>query len=325
MPLQYGEDYLEAMDAYACTMRSTPVPELHDCISRRARFESLFTGLLARVPDVLDVEVSVHQVTSLDGTVIDVTRFFQRESKSALPGPAIVHYHGSGMMFGSVAMVKPVLKDQVSQTGVQIFSVDYRLAPENKHPAPVEDSYAGLTWLSANADKFHVDPNRIAVMGESGGGGLAAGVALLARDRLLSPPLAKQILICPMLDDRNNRPIPCLVPLEDLATWRWHDNVTAWTALLGDSAGKKEVDVSPYAAPARVQVVQGLPPTYIDVGQLDIFCEESIEYMRRISAAGISTEFHLYPGVPHSFEAFAFDIHASKIAWANRSKAMTNF
>jgi len=184
-------------------------------------------------------------------------------------------------------------------SGVPMLVVDYRVAPEHPHPTPVEDCYAALRWLTENASALGVDPTRIAVMGDSAGGGLAAGVSLLARDRG-GPPIAQQLLIYPMLDDRTRTPDPQLVPF---LTWTYDDNVTGWAALLGDSAG---IDaVSPYAAPARATDVSGLPDTYIDVGELDIFRDEDIAYARRLSDAGVPTELHLHPGCPHAFEALA--------------------
>ena len=164
-----------------------------------------------------------------------------------------------------------------SAAGVPMLAVDYRLAPEHPHPTPVEDCFAGLEWLHANAAELGVDPARIAVMGDSAGGGLAAGVALLARDR--GVPLAKQILVFPMLDDRTTVPDPELV---DFAGWTYEQNEMGWRALLGDAIGG--ADVSPYAAPARAADLAGLAPAYLDVGELDIFRDEDVEYCRRLGA-----------------------------------------
>ena len=202
-------------------------------------------------------------------------------------------------------------------------SVEYRLAPEHPGTTLVDDCYAGLVWLSQNAQKFNIDPTRIAVMGESAGGGIAAGVALMARDKNLQPPLAKQILIYPMLDDRNLIPNEALEALP--LVWTNADNITGWTALLGDKAGKPDADVSPYCAPSRVKSVVGLPPTYIDVGGLDLFRDEDLLYAQRLAAENINTEFHLYPGLPHGFELFATSIDASKRANENRQKAILGF
>ena len=155
--------------------------------------------------------------------------------------------------------------------------VDYRVAPEHPHPTPVEDCYAALVWLADRAPTLGVDARRLAVIDDSAGGGLAAGICLMARGRG-GPAVAQQLLIYPMLDDRAVTPGPQLLPF---LTWTYEDNLTGWGALLGDSAGGD--DVSPYAAPARASDLTGLPDTYIDVGDLDIFRDEDITFARRLS------------------------------------------
>jgi acetyl esterase/lipase len=214
------------------------------------------------------------------------------------------------MIVGNFGLFDAPLSRYVSASGVPMLSVDYRVAPEHPHPVPVEDSYAGLRWLSDHADELGVDPARIAVMGDSAGGGLAAAVALLARDRS-GPVVARQILLYPMLDDRNTTPDPEIVPF---AGWSYDDNATGWGALLGNAVGGPEV--SAYAAPARATDLSGLPAAYIEVGQLDIFRDEDLEYARRLSLAGVPVEFHLYPGVPHEFDAIAFDSDVAQRARA---------
>lgn len=208
---------------------------------------------------------------------------------------------------------------------LQIFlltcpSRDYRLAPEAPHPTPVEDCYAALLWLTSNAKELGIDNSRIAVMGVSAGGGLAAGVTLIARDRGLQPPLAKQILVYPMLDDRNTEPVK---DLEPFLTWSYDDNWTGWNALLGDQFGSS--DVSPYAAPSRVEDYQGLPEAYIDVGTLDIFAVENERYAEGLKKAGGKVEWHLYPGVPHAFEFHGRQAKITKTAQSYRHAAMQSF
>ncbi|ABW10008.1 Alpha/beta hydrolase fold-3 domain protein [Parafrankia sp. EAN1pec] len=183
----------------------------------------------------------------------------------------------------------PWVARYVSATGVPMLSVEYRLAPEHSHPTPAEDCYAALRWLADHAVELGVDPARIAVMGDSGGGGLAAAVALLARDRG-GPVLARQILIYPMLDDRNTTPDPA---------------------------------IPPYAAPARADDLTGLPPAYVEVGELDIFRDESIEYARRLAAAGVSTELHVHPGAPHGFDALGPETDVGRRATADRVRVLT--
>ncbi len=150
------------------------------------------------------------------------------------------------MIVGSVPIFDGPVARYVARSGVAMLSIQYRLAPEHPHPTPVEDAYAGLVWLAEHAEQLGVDPDRLAVMGDSAGGGLAAGLAILARDRS-GPRLAHQLLIYPMLDDRNTTPDPQIVPF---AVWSYDDNITGWDALLG--AGHEHRDVDPSAAPARI-------------------------------------------------------------------------
>lgn len=157
-------------------------------------------------------------------------------------------------------------------------------------------------------------------MGESAGGGIAAGVALMARDKKLSPPLAKQILVYPMLDYKNTKPVPSLAKYY---IWTEESNLTGWTALLGDriEAG----DVSHYASPTYAKDLSGLPSTYVDCGTLDLFRDEDTDYVRRLAAANVDVEYHLYPGVPHAFEMLAPSITLTQQSNANRMRALKSF
>ena len=226
------------------------------------------------------------------------------------------------MVSCSVEIFGPALARHAKASGVTFFGVDYRLAPENPAPCGVEDGFAALKYVSEHAAELNVDPKRIAVMGDSGGGCIAAGTALLARDRGLSPALAKQILIYPMLDDRTH-----LDEGEDLhkfLTWQLHENVLSWKALLGEKAGKPEAEVSAYAAPARAESLRGLPPTYIDIGTLDLFRDENVEYVARMVKENVEVEFHLWPGLPHGFEGAAGTAIVKRVL-ASREKAMQSF
>jgi acetyl esterase/lipase len=220
------------------------------------------------------------------------------------------------MISGSVAIYDGPVSRYVSNSGVSMLAVDYRLAREHPHPTPVEDCYTGLCWLAEHADELSIDPARIGVMGDSAGGGLAAAVALLARDRR-GPDLAAQILIYPMLDDRNTTPDPEIAPF---AVWSYADNITAWGALLGDAIGGP--DVPAYAAPARATDLSDLPACYIEVGQLDIFRDEDLAYAQRLSRAGVSVEFHLRPDVPHEFETYAYTSDVARRSGADRLRSL---
>jgi acetyl esterase/lipase len=231
------------------------------------------------------------------------------------PGPAVVYAHGGGMLGGSVGFYDQVVSWYAAQSGVPFLSVGLRLAPEATSPTSMtEDVFSGLTWLAGHATELGADPSRIAVMGDSGGGP-AAGAAILARGR--GVPVAKQILIYPMLDDRNTTPGP--LPAE-LLTWSYDSNYTGWVTLLGDALGQD--DVPPVASPARLTSFDGLPSAYIEVGDLDIFRDESIAYALGLASAGVPIELHVHPGAPHGFERFVPDAGVARRAMADRVRAV---
>jgi len=212
--------------------------------------------------------------------------------------PCIFHIHGGGFVAGSVAAREPIHRRLALAAECMIVSVDYRLAPETRFPGAIEDCYAALTWAMANAAALGVDAQRIGVMGESAGGGLAAALALLARDRR-EHSLSFQHLIYPMLDDRTCvSPEPH--PYAGEFVWTLRNNIFGWSSLLGASPGGAEV--SPYAAPARATDLTGLPSSFISTGALDLFVEENIEYARRLLRGGVSVELHVYPGAYHGFD-----------------------
>jgi acetyl esterase/lipase len=202
------------------------------------------------------------------------------------------------------------------ELGIVVASVEYRLAPEHPYPAPLEDCYAGLTWFAAAAPEFGADASNLAIGGASAGGCLAAGLALLARDRG-EVPITFQFLVYPMLDDRNTTPDPELVPF---AAWTYDSNRIGWTALLGAATGGD--DVPSYAAPAREQDLARVAPAYVEVGELDIFRDEDIDYARRLGAAGVSVELHVHPGAPHGFDRIAPESALVRRAMADRLRVL---
>ena len=211
---------------------------------------------------------------------------------------AILHVHGGGYVIGRPELSLAFLRATVAAQGCVIVSVDYRLAPEATWEAATADCYAGLVWLANNAGSLGVDDSRIGVMGESAGGGLAAAIALMARDRK-GPMLAFQNLLYPMLDDRTVTRT-AQNPVTGEFIWTRTHNHHGWTAYLGHAPGAETV--SPYAAPARVTDVAGLPPTWIGVGGLDLFLDEDTDYAMRLNAAGVAVDFVLYPGAYHAFD-----------------------
>jgi acetyl esterase/lipase len=290
-------------------------PGVGDVATRRERAVPFFAMLAASREPVDGVEVNHHTLTTADGAELPLAWYVP--SSSEPPGSAVLYLHGGGMIYSlaeTAPMYDAAVRGYVAASGVPMLTVDYRVAPEHSDPIPVEDCYAALCWLAENAAELGADPARLAVAGDSAGGGLAAGVSLLARDRG-GPALALQLLIYPMLDDRTTTPDPELPP--EFLTWTYEDNVTGWGALRGDRA-----DLSVYAAPARAEDLTGLPPTYLDTGDLDIFRAEDIAYARRLSAAGVPTELHVHPGCPHAFEGLAPDADVSRRVIADRVRRL---
>lgn len=289
-------------------------PAVGDVDNRRAALNAMLEYVNNTAQRVAgDVDTTDHEVTTGDGAAIRARWYSSPTSDSRA---AVLYLHGGGMIVGSVPIFDGPVSRYVASTGVPMLSVDYRLAPEHPHPTPVEDAYTGLLWLAAHADELGVDADRIAVMGDSAGGGIAAAVAILSRDRV-GPAVVRQILLYPMLDDRTATPDPYIAPF---AGWSYDDNVTGWTALLGDRAGGPDVEAS--AAPARLTDAAGLPRAYIEVGQLDVFRDEDIRYALTLSQAGVPVELHVHPGVPHEYDAIAFDADVSHRALADRHRVL---
>jgi len=215
-------------------------------------------------------------------------------------GPGIYHTHGGGMIAGDRHIGLAMFADWIERYDAVVVSVEYRLAPDFPDPYPVEDCFAGLLWTAENAAALGIDLDRLMIAGGSAGGGLAAGVALMARDRG-APKLLAQMLICPMLDDRDAT--VSTQQIDGVGTWDRGYNRVGWTALLGDRVGT--ADVSIYAAPARATDLSGLPPAYIDCGSAEVFRDEDVAYASAIWAAGGHAELHVWAGGFHGFEVVA--------------------
>jgi acetyl esterase/lipase len=318
MALGIDAQVLEEMAPLLASLGEIAPAPVGDVESRRINGHRMFDAVAAARTPAAGVEVTHYPLTAADGATLDLAWYHRSEAYES-PGSAALYLHGGGMIFGLEhigRMYDIAVRDYVAASGVPILVVDYRVAPEHPHPTPVEDCFAALRWLAGNAANLGVDPARIAVMGDSAGGGLAAGVCLLARDKG-GPAVAQQLLIYPMLDDRTTTPDPALAPF---LTWTYEDNATGWGALLGAAAGTDAV--SPYAAPARAEDLRGLPDTYMDIGDLDIFRGEDIAYARRLADAGVPTELHLYPGCPHAFEALASRAPVSQRAISDRVRRL---
>ncbi len=213
---------------------------------------------------------------------------------------ALLWIHGGGYFAGAPEADAPLCRQFVLEAGVEVIAVDYRLAPKHPYPAGLEDCYAALRWMEEEAANLCIDPGRIAVAGVSAGGGLTAALTLLARDRG-GPKIAFQMPLYPMLDDTGGTPSAHEITRENFPhVWNRSHNQTAWRWYLGERCGGDTVPV--YAAPYRAQSLAGLPPAYTCIGSLDLFRDETIDYVARLSRADVPVEFHLYPGCYHAFE-----------------------
>lgn len=230
----------------------------------------------------------------------DVRVRLYRPAGRSGPVPALLWIHGGGFLIGTARQDERSNLGIVRDLGIAVASVDYRLAPEHPFPAPAEDCYAALRWLHAAAPAFGLRPDRLAVGGASAGGGLAAGVALMANDRG-EVPLAFQLLVYPMLDDRTVGRERC--DESGFRLWNSASNEFGWRSYLGGSAGG--ADVSPYAAPARRDDLTGVAPAWLGVGTLDLFHHEDVEYSRRLRSAGVACDLVEVDGAFHGFDGLA--------------------
>jgi acetyl esterase/lipase len=222
-------------------------------------------------------------------------RIYEAERRAGLT-PVLLWIHGGGYVVGDMELDDSLCRQLTLAGECVVIQVNYRLAPEHPYPIPIEDCYATLKWIVSQADELQIDRSRICIGGASAGGGLAAGLALLTRDRK-EINLAWQLLLYPMIDDRNTE-----LPSENLPEtliWTRKNNYYGWRAYLGHEPGSK--DLEPYAAAARVDNLEGLPPVFIGTGDLDLFAEESLNYARKLVAASVPIELHMYPGAPHGF------------------------
>jgi acetyl esterase/lipase len=243
-------------------------PDLSDAVTRTDHV----------VPGDPPVPVRVHRAKDAEGLL-----------------PAILTIHGGGYVIGSYDMDSPLLNRWCLSLGVVGVSVEYRLAPETSYPGPLEDCYAALRWTYDHAHKLGIDKQRIGLYGLSAGGGLAAALALLARDRG-EVPLAFVLLDCPMLDDRQQTPS---ITADGLYVWSAASNEFGWRSYLGELYGSDEVP--PYAAAAREADLSALPPTCVVVGSIDGFRDEDIAYAQRLNQSGVPCELHVIAGLPHAY------------------------
>ncbi|KAF8858582.1 lipase [Acephala macrosclerotiorum] len=266
----------------------------------------------------LEGRAVIHEERKIAGPqgdiIISIIRSTAGQS-STITYPGIFYTHGGGMIAGNRFLGIGTVLDWVEEHNAICVSVEYRLPPEHPDPAPLEDCYAALLWVHEHLDELRIDPKKLMIAGSSAGGGLAAGTALLSRDRG-GPQLCAQVLICPMLDDRNETVSSNQYVGE--GTWSRGSNLTGWTCLLGGRRGGDGVSI--YAAPARAKDLSGLPPTFIDVGSAEVFRDEAVNYATLLWKAGVQAELHAWAGGFHGFDLLAPNAKLSVVARETRSK-----
>lgn len=263
----------------------------------RAAMEERFTGLPR--PDVVPTR---HSAPGRNGAP-DVAVFVYDPPATSGLRPAILHIHGGGMIAGRAELTILGTAPIALKLGCVVVSVAYRLAPETPFPGPQEDCYAALEWLFENAAAFRIDTARVAVSGDSAGGGLAAALAVMARDRG-EHTLSAQLLTYPMLDHRTGGAQEvCRNPTTGEFVWTRERNRFGWEALRGDYA-IDDVRRS-WFSPALASDLTGLPPTWIGTGTLDLFFDENLRYAQALSAAGVPVDLHSYAGAIHGFNAIS--------------------
>jgi acetyl esterase/lipase len=275
-------------------------PELAPMVAAMPALDALTVDILPliRSGGVGGAPALSDEVTRTDVVLPDdpqVTVRVHRPAGSTGLLPCLYSIHGGGYIMGSRDMDDERMDRWCPALGMVGVSVEYRLAPETPYPGPLEDCYAGLRWVHDHADTLGVDRTRIGIAGGSAGGGLAAGLALLARDRG-EIPVAFQMLVYPMVDDRRTT----FSSREPAPVWSPSANEFGWRCYLGDLFDTD--DVPAYAAASRAVDLAGLPPAFVSVGTLDGFLDEDVDYAQRLNHAGVPTELHVYPGAPHGFD-----------------------
>lgn len=275
-----------------------------DIVQRREVLSQMLAA--SEVPTNPNIAVSNHVAPGPAGEI--AVRVYSPK-KASKPAAGLIYIHGGGMIMGGLDGQDATCQMMAERLGAVIASVDYRKAPENPYPAAPEDCYAAASWVFENAAELNLDASNIGIYGQSAGGGLAIAVALMARDRG-GPKFSFLAPIYPMIDDRNTSESSKLVT--DVGIWDRAGSIEAWGWYLGGEAADQ------YAAPARAEDISGLPPTFIDVGELDLFRDEDMDFAKRLAEAGVQVEFHLWPGAYHASEIFAPEAALSKTIWETR-------
>lgn len=286
----YDAELIAGLAVIPAQVRATLTPEnLAEQTAHSTTIMETAEQMVAGRPiEAIELTIPGYQGVEIAATVFHRTSRIAETSKGR---PGLFHMHGGGMVAGHRLMGAEMLLPWIEEYDAVAVTVEYRLAPAYPYPVPVEDCYAGLVWFVSQAEKLGFDPSRIMVVGASAGGGLAAGVTLLARDRG-GPAIAWQMLMYPMLDDRDAT-ISSQQFDEEGIVWNKTTNRTGWGAYLGERRGG--ADVSIYAAPARATDLSNLPPTWLDVGSAEVFRDEVVAYASGIWAAGGRADLQYVP------------------------------
>jgi acetyl esterase len=287
-----------------------PALDSSDIPTRRAQLAAILSQM--PVPDSTGLTITNRKVPGPEGAPDVLVRIYHPDERTAPIG--ILDVHGGGFILGDLETSHAGNIALARGVGAVVVSVDYRLAPENPFPAGLEDCYAALSWFSAHAAEFGVDPGRIAIHGGSAGGGLCAALALLARDRG-GPSIAFQYLGIPELDDRLDT--SSMTTFVDTPSWNRPAAIRSWDAYLGEGCRGTD-DIPPYAAPARATDLSGLPPAYISAMEFDPLRDEDIAYAAALLAAGVPVELHLFPGTFHGSSSLFADAAVSRREAAER-------
>ncbi|OUS07911.1 hypothetical protein A9Q81_00755 [Gammaproteobacteria bacterium 42_54_T18] len=257
-----------------------------------ARFSSQNTPKKS-LDNTKGMSIENRKIAGLNGDPEIAIRIYQPDTPTNDKLPAIYEIHGGGFIIGDLNMQDDWCKHIAREVGAMVVSIDYRLAPESPFPAAPDDCYAGLCWLFEHADTLGIDASRVAIAGQSAGACLAVSTTLRARD-LGGPQVCFQLLEVPVFDNRLET--ASMHEYQDTPMWNRPNAIWSWKHYLGSD---EQGDISPYAAPARVDDVSGLPSTYISTMEFDPLRDEGIEFALRLMQAGIAVELHNYPGTFH--------------------------